>query len=62
MDTTAEPEFGPARVGDVRDSQAAIEKAKDLLGYMPTVEFEEGLRRTVAWYRQAHPELSGQKA
>jgi UDP-glucose 4-epimerase len=62
MATSAEPEFGPARVGDVRDSQAAIEKARDLLGYMPTVDFEEGLRKTVAWYRQARPELPAEKS
>ena len=56
MGTTATPEFGAARVGDVRDSQAAIEKAKELLGYEPSVGFEEGLRRTVAWYRTAKVE------
>ena len=54
MGTNATPEFGPARQGDVKDSQAAIQKAKDLLGYEPTIDFEEGLRRTVAWYRSAH--------
>lgn len=53
MGTTARPEFGPVRQGDVKDSQAAISKAKDLLGYEPTIDFEEGLRRTVAWYRSA---------
>ena len=41
--------YGPPRAGDVRDSQAAIEKASRLLGYQPTVTFDEGLRRTVAW-------------
>lgn len=49
MGTSAVPEFGPVRQGDVKDSQASIEKAKDLLGYEPIVDFEEGLRRTVAW-------------
>jgi len=53
MGTTAVPEFGPSRQGDVRDSQASIEKAKSLLGYAPIVDFEEGLRRTVAWYRSS---------
>jgi nucleoside-diphosphate-sugar epimerase len=38
---------GPPRDGDVRDSQAAIEKAKHLLGFTPTVLLEEGLRRTI---------------
>jgi nucleoside-diphosphate-sugar epimerase len=48
---TVEPVYGPPREGDVRDSQADITVAKDLLGYQPTVSFEEGLKRTVAWYR-----------
>jgi nucleoside-diphosphate-sugar epimerase len=48
---TAEPTYAPARAGDVRDSQADIELARQILGYEPTVEFEEGLARTVDWYR-----------
>jgi UDP-glucose 4-epimerase len=43
--------FAEPRDGDVRDSQADIFKARQLLGFSPTVSFEEGLRRTVAWYR-----------
>lgn len=39
------------RAGDVRDSQAAIEAAEQALGYRVTVDFEEGLRRTVGWYQ-----------
>jgi UDP-glucuronate 4-epimerase len=35
----------------VRDSQADIAKAERLLGYRPTVSFEEGLERTLAWVR-----------
>ena len=49
--------YGPPRVGDVRDSQASIEKAARLLGYTPIIPFEEGLRRTVAWYRESRPVL-----
>ena len=44
-----DPSYGPARPGDVRDSQADISKAQRLLGYRPHVGFEEGLRRAVAW-------------
>lgn len=51
MGVTADPEFGDARAGDVRDSQGNIGKARRLLGYEPVVPFAEGLRRTVAWYR-----------
>ncbi len=48
---TAEPIYAEARVGDVRHSQADITQARRLLGYEPTVSFEEGLRRTIAWYK-----------
>lgn len=47
--STIEPTYQAVRVGDVRESQADIRKAERLLGYRPTVAFEEGLRRTVAW-------------
>jgi nucleoside-diphosphate-sugar epimerase len=43
--------YKDARAGDVRDSQADISKAKALLGYTPTVNFEEGLRLTLDWCR-----------
>jgi UDP-glucose 4-epimerase len=46
-----EPKFGPERAGDVKHSLADISLAKKHLGYNPQVGFEEGLRRTVAWYR-----------
>jgi UDP-glucose 4-epimerase len=49
LGTSLTPVYGPPRPGDVRDSQAAIEKAARLLGYQPTVTFDEGLRRTVEW-------------
>ncbi|RIL04886.1 MAG: LPS biosynthesis protein WbpP [Proteobacteria bacterium] len=41
------PIHGPARVGDVRHSLAAVGRARALLGFEPAVELEEGLRRTV---------------
>ena len=41
--------YGPARAGDVRDSQADISKAQRLLGYQPLVGVDEGLRRTADW-------------
>ncbi len=46
-----EPIYGPPRSGDVRDSQADIAKARQLLGYEPSVSFEQGLDETVSWYR-----------
>ena len=47
-------QYEPPREGDIRDSQADISKAKAVLGYDPTVAFEEGLARTFAWYQQHH--------
>ena len=48
-----EPIYESFRPGDVRDSLADCTKAKDLLGYRPSVNFEDGLRLTVEWYRQS---------
>jgi nucleoside-diphosphate-sugar epimerase len=45
------PVYAAPRQGDVRDSQADITKAQRILGYQPTVSFEDGLQRTVEWYR-----------
>lgn len=52
LDTSAVPEFGPPREGDVKDSQADIGKARRLLGFEPAAQFEDALRKTVDWYRQ----------
>jgi UDP-glucose 4-epimerase len=46
-----QPEFLPARVGDVRESLADITLARRLLGYEPQVRLEEGLRRTIEYYQ-----------
>ena len=48
-----EPIYESSRPGDVRDSLADCTKAKELLGYRPSVNFEDGLRLTVEWYRQS---------
>lgn len=45
------PIFAPPRKGDIEKSEADISAARDAFGYEPRVSFEEGLRRTVAWYR-----------
>jgi UDP-glucose 4-epimerase len=50
------PLYGPERTGDVRDSLADISAAREAFGYEPLVGFEEGLRRTVAWYREQYAE------
>jgi UDP-glucose 4-epimerase len=48
---TGEPSYSTSRAGDIRDSLADIGVARKLLGYEPKVDFREGLRRTVEWYR-----------
>jgi UDP-glucose 4-epimerase len=45
------PAYAEARSGDIRHSLADIGLARELLGYEPSVDFAEGLRRTVEWYR-----------
>jgi UDP-N-acetylglucosamine/UDP-N-acetyl-alpha-D-glucosaminouronate 4-epimerase len=55
-----QPIYSEPRAGDVRDSQADIGKAERLLGYTPSVSFDEGLGRTVAWYRESM--VAGRKA
>jgi len=45
------PAYAESRSGDIRHSLADIRLAGELLGYAPTVDFAEGLRRTVEWYR-----------
>src|SRR6266852_4107742 len=46
-----EVEYGPERAGDVKHSLADMSRAEKHLGYTPKVDFEEGLRRTIEWYR-----------
>jgi nucleoside-diphosphate-sugar epimerase len=48
-----QPNYGPERDGDIKHSLADISQAQAALGYKPTVDFEEGLKRTVDWYRAA---------
>jgi UDP-glucose 4-epimerase len=45
--TNLEPEFHPARAGDVRDSLASLARISQVLGYQPLVSFRDGLKRTV---------------
>jgi len=50
------PVYGPERKGDVKHSLADISKAKELLGYNPSVSVKEGLKKTFQWYEK---ELAG---
>jgi UDP-glucose 4-epimerase len=48
---TGQPNYGPERGGDIKHSLADISQVEKHLGYKAKVDFEEGLRRTVEWYR-----------
>src|SRR5690348_13092194 len=48
---SGEVKHGPEREGDIKHSLADISRAKEAFGYEPKVNFEEGLRRTVDWYK-----------
>jgi UDP-glucose 4-epimerase len=52
LGTSLDAQHEPPRAGDVRHSRADICRARRELGYEPSVSFEEGLRRTLEWYRQ----------
>src|SRR5712692_2868581 len=48
---TGDVKYAPERAGDVRHSLADISRAEKYLGYKPKIEFEDGLSRTIEWYR-----------
>lgn len=50
---TGEVQYGPERAGDIKHSYADISAAHEAMGYTPSVSFEEGLKRTVDWYRSS---------
>ena len=47
-----EPKFGPGRAGDIRDSNADINKARKLLGYDPEYDFAKGVALAIDWYKE----------
>jgi UDP-glucose 4-epimerase len=56
-----EVKYAPSRSGDVKHSLADLSQTEKHLGYKPTVDFEEGLRRTVDWYREQQSAMSGKQ-
>lgn len=52
LDKDVEPDFGPNRAGDIRDSNADISKARELLGYAPEYDFEKGINLAIDWYKE----------
>ncbi|AMV37478.1 SDR family oxidoreductase [Planctomyces sp. SH-PL62] len=53
LGTDLTPELLPPRAGDVRDSLACLKRIEGELGYKPSIDFAEGLRRTVASFVEA---------
>jgi nucleoside-diphosphate-sugar epimerase len=47
-----DPEYRPARAGDVRDSLADVRAARALIGYEPRIDVREGLKRTIEAFRR----------
>jgi UDP-glucose 4-epimerase len=55
LGTDLQPSFGEPRPGDVRHTEASIEKARLLLGYQPSIPVREGLERTIEWFSMDSP-------
>ena len=51
LEKDIKPKFGKERIGDIKHSNASIEKAKKLIGYEPEYSFEDGLKLAVNWYK-----------
>lgn len=52
LGTNVQPIYAPARAGDVKHSLADITLAREVIGFEPQVLFDEGLRRSIDWYRK----------
>lgn len=52
LDLTVEPIYGPPRAGDIRDSNADISKAREMLSYDPSYDFRAGIRLAIDWYKE----------
>ncbi len=59
LDVTPQMTLAPSLLGEVTHYVADLSKARELLGYSPQVSLDEGIARSVAWFREhraAHPE------
>jgi len=52
---SGDPAYAEPRSGDIKHSLADISRARELLGYVPQVDFREGILRTVEWYKNMQP-------
>jgi UDP-N-acetylglucosamine 4-epimerase len=48
------PEYKPSRAGDVKDSNASVDKAKEYFGYTPEVDFRGGIETTWKWFQERY--------
>jgi nucleoside-diphosphate-sugar epimerase len=46
------PIYAPPRPGDIKHSLADVKRAKELIGYVPLVTFEEGIAKAINWYKE----------
>ena len=51
LNVDIEPQFAPTRAGDIKHSNADIEKAKKMLGYDPDWSYEQGINAAIEWYK-----------
>lgn len=51
LNSDIEPIFGPDRAGDIKHSNACIDKAKRMIGYNPEYSFEKGIKEAIDWYK-----------
>ncbi|KSU60397.1 Vi polysaccharide biosynthesis protein VipB/TviC [[Bacillus] enclensis] len=52
LDKKTNPIFGPERAGDIKHSNASIQKAKDILNYDPQWSFQRGITEAITWYKE----------
>ena len=52
LGTNLAPVYEPVRQGDIRHSYASIRQAESTLGYRPRVKVRDGLRETIAWFKE----------
>ena len=51
LGTSIEPKFEESRLGDVRNSKAVIDRARELLRFEPEVSFSDGIKKTIVWFK-----------
>ncbi len=54
FETEIKPRYVPPRAGDVKNSLADIQRAKEKINYKVKVNFEEGLEKTIHWYQEKY--------